>query len=136
MNSTDRPPTHHCDTCNACLSTFFARVQLTDVVDVPAILSEPQLRQSVVNFYQGAVQYIPWACAFLLMLSRLALKAILDENLKERAFEKCFNALDWFTARSAFPRKGEVTEGFATSNVDVRKRRKLEPKPMYTSNSM
>lgn len=135
MNPTDKLPTHHFDTCNACLSTFFTSVQLTDVVDVPAILSEPQLRKSVVNFYQAAVQYIPWASVLLLM-SRLALKATWDESFKERAFEKCFNALDWFTARSAFPRKGEVTEGFATSNVDVRKRRKLEPKLMYTSNSM
>jgi len=128
------PPTHHCDTCNACLSTFFAHTQLMDVVDVQAILSEPQLRQSVVNLYQGAVQYIPPVCPLLTF--RLAAKSTWDGNSKEGTFEQGFNALDSFTARSDFPRRGEVMAGYPTSSGDMRKRRKIGPKVVDTPSSM
>ena len=124
-HSDDVLPTHHCDTCDACLSTFFTRVQLSEVVDVQAILSDPQLRQSLVNFYQSAVQYTP-PCPHPLLTNRLAVKATWDENFKERAFENCFYTLDWFTAKTDYPRKGETVVENPMYNGDVTKRRKVE----------
>jgi hypothetical protein len=103
------------------------------VADVQAILSDPQLRQSIVNFYQSAVQY-PLSAYFL--TSRLAVKATWDENFKERAFGNCFYTLDWFTARMDYPRKGEIVEGNPTYNGDIRKRRKVESKVVYSATSM
>ena len=59
-------PPHDCDTCDLCISNFFSRVQLSNVVDISAVLTTPKLRDAIVKFVRAAMEYVLYDCSITL----------------------------------------------------------------------
>jgi hypothetical protein len=49
---------HRCNVCDMCLTEFFTRTQVCEVIDVAAILSNPRLRESISDFYTSAIRCV------------------------------------------------------------------------------
>jgi hypothetical protein len=53
----DALPSHECDACDECISKFFSWIRLSEIVNVSAVLTNPNSRECVANFYKHSVQY-------------------------------------------------------------------------------
>ena len=67
MQDDDSIPSHDCEVCDRCLLDFFSRLELSNILDLPAILRTPHLRDAIVKFYGGGIQYAPSITVLLIL---------------------------------------------------------------------
>lgn len=126
----DAFPNHNCDACDQCIINFFSQLRLSNVVDIAAILQNPLLHEAIINFYQGGVRY--YSLCNQLLSMRIGIKAVWDDDFRERGFENSLYALDCFTANLEFPRRGNDCANENTFSGE-RKKRKVEPGNTYSA---
>ena len=47
---------HGCNTCDPCLTQFFWHVELADIIDIPAVLGNFELRAGIAKVYRCGMQ--------------------------------------------------------------------------------
>jgi hypothetical protein len=81
---------------------FFDSIQISQFVNVHAVLESEFLCQPILEFVRQGIQYFHLRSA---LIYRLGIRAASDKSFREKEFDKSFYLLDSVTSMMDLPRK-------------------------------